>query len=317
MPSLRSRGELAKTSQRSSSRAHYPGSPIPLSSQSDTRIQSRSLHRPPRRNTIDTRHRHSKIIEGASRLSIDDPATQFRKTGVALLRALFTGDSLFRFQQAADRCFNAIDHQSPLPERYRYNPISNSLLLTALLDFGVNGAADLLAPLSTPGLEPLFTAALGFPWTFNFDQSWLRRKSPLHHSPALASHNRNQIQDWHQDGALGVRFPPHPGSPVPMTQLLTLWIPLQACGIDSPGLEFIRRPQPSLLHFTELDDAALRRSFQPEDFWAPTLEPGDGLVFLNSLLHRTHTTPSMKQSRTSIEYRIFPKVGTSQEIKMV
>jgi hypothetical protein len=248
-----------------------------------------------------------KIIEGVSPLSIGDPATQLRETGVALLPAVVAGDSLTRFQQAADRCFNSIDRKTPIPEPYRYNPISNSLLLTALVDFGLSSSEDLLAPLSAPGLESLFAAAIGSPWTFNLDQSWLRRKSPPQQLPARASHNRNQIQDWHQDGALGVHFPTQPCSPVPMTTLLTLWIPLQACGVDRPGLEFIRRPQPSLLHFTELNEAALRSRFPADEFWTPILEPGDGLVFLNNVLHRTRITPSMQQCRTSIEYRIFPK----------
>jgi hypothetical protein len=72
-------------------------------------------------------------------------------------------------------------------------------------------------------------------------------------------------------------------------------------------LEFIRRPQGSLLHFTELEDAALRRRFQPQEFCAPDLESGDGLVFLNGTLHRTYSRPEMRQNRLSVEYRIFPQ----------
>ena len=91
-----------------------------------------------------------------------------------------------------------------------------------------------------------------------------------------------------------------------MTRLLTCWIPLNPCGADSPGLEFICRPQPSLLHFTELGDMALRQRFPQHEFWVPALELGDGLVFLNSVLHRTSARPEMQHSRLSIEYRIFP-----------
>jgi hypothetical protein len=72
-------------------------------------------------------------------------------------------------------------------------------------------------------------------------------------------------------------------------------------------LEFIRSRPQALLHFTELDDATLRQRFRAEDFWAPPLELGDGLVFLNSTLHRTHALPEMRQNRLSIEYRIFPR----------
>jgi hypothetical protein len=94
-----------------------------------------------------------------------------------------------------------------------------------------------------------------------------------------------------------------------MTELVTCWIPLNSCGRDSPGLEFVRSRPAGLLHFTELHHLALRERFAPEEFWAPPLNFGDGLVFLNSTLHRTHSLPEMTQDRLSVEYRIFPVPG--------
>jgi len=235
-------------------------------------------------------------------LPSDDPATQLREQGVVLLQSIFEKDSLFRLKAAAERCFEAIDREEQLPERYQFNRISNSLLLSALLDFGCTDAGELVAPLSAPSLEPLFTAPLCRPWICNMEQSWLRKKFPPHQAPSAQYHD----QGWHQDGALGVSFPKEPGPPLPMTRLLTCWIPLNPCGADSPGLEFIRRPQPSLLHFTELVDTALRQRFPRQEFWAPGLEPGDCLVFLNSVLHRTSARPEMRHTRVSIEYRVFP-----------
>ena len=93
---------------------------------------------------------------------------------------------------------------------------------------------------------------------------------------------------------------------IPIRTLATCWIPLHACGRESPGLEFVRQVQPALLHFTELDDAVLRRRFDPDAFWAPALEFGDGLVFLNHVLHRTHVDAEMRSHRLSLDYRIFP-----------
>ena len=92
-----------------------------------------------------------------------------------------------------------------------------------------------------------------------------------------------------------------------MTRLLTCWLPLNPCGADSPGLEFIRRRQDTLLHFTEIIDNNLRQRFEPGEFWAPALELGDVLVFLNGTLHRTHLQPTMEHDRLSIEYRLFPE----------
>ena len=235
-----------------------------------------------------------------------DQASKLREQGIVLLRDIFQKDSLNLLKKAAERCFELIDRGHSLPERCRFNRFSNSLLLTALLDFGVGGDLELLAPLAAPGLEALFSAAMGQHCTCNLEQSWVRKKF----APLQAPAREYQPQGWHQDGALGVRFPTQPGPAIPMTELITLWIPLNPCGIDSPGLEFVRGPQEALLHFTELDDAALRRRFPSHEFWAPALELGDGLVFLNSVLHRTHANAEMLLHRLSIEYRIFASLPT-------
>jgi hypothetical protein len=223
-----------------------------------------------------------------------------------LLRDVFAKDSLNRLKEAAERCFEQIDRGDSIPDRYRFNRFSHSLLLRALMDFGCGGEEELLAPLAAPGLATLLSAAMGRPWTCNMEQSWVRKKFAPGHAPARGYHP----QGWHQDGALGVRFHAQSDPAPPMTELLTCWIPLNPCGKDSPGLEFVRLPQPALLHFTELDDAALRLRFPSHQFWAPALELGDGLVFLNSVLHRTYTHPEMQFNRLSIEYRIFANLPT-------
>jgi Phytanoyl-CoA dioxygenase (PhyH) len=225
---------------------------------------------------------------------------------MVLLRDLLAEDALKRLKEAAERCFEQIEQGHSPPDRYRFNRFSNSLLLASLLDFGCGSREELLAPLAAPGLEALFSAAMGPEWACNLEQSWVRKKFAPCHAPAGNYHP----QGWHQDGALGVRFPLSPGPDIPMTELLTFWIPLNPCGVDSPGLEFVRRPQASLLHFTELDDGALRRRFPSHQFWAPELELGDGVVFVNSVLHRTHAHPEMRLNRLSIEYRIFAGLPT-------
>jgi hypothetical protein len=206
-------------------------------------------------------------------------------------------------KEAAARCFQAISDGTSLPEHYQFSRSSHSVLLTALLDFGCERVEELAAPLSATRLEHLFSEAMGSEWTCNMEQSWIRKKFAPFQAPTPVYH----LQNWHQDGALGVRFPMEPGPVIPMTELLTCWIPLNPCGIDSPSLEFVRRRQPGLLHFTELDDSALRQRFSPQEFWAPALEFGDGLVFLNDILHRTCLRPEMTHARLSVEYRIFPR----------
>jgi len=235
-------------------------------------------------------------------MSVADWATQLREDGVVLLRGVFAKDALVDLKEAAVRCFEAVETDGALPERYRFNRFSHSMLLTALEDFGC-GAEALVEPLSAPGLGSLFSEALGSEWACNMEQSWVRKKF----APVRAPMRDYHPQGWHQDGALGVQFLGETGPVVPMTELLTCWIPLNRCGGDSPGLEFVRGRQASLLHFTELDDMALRQRFPAREFWAPELEWGDGLVFLNSVLHRTYVRPEMRHDRLSMEYRIFPR----------
>jgi hypothetical protein len=230
----------------------------------------------------------------------ENAATQLRELDVAVLRGVFAKDSLIAFRDAATRCFEAIETDSAFTEYYKFNRFSHSIPLAALADFGCD---DLMQPLSAPGLDALISQAMGNAWSCKLEQSWVRKKF----APMLAPASMYSEQGWHQDGALGVQFPNEPGPTFPMTELLTCWIPLDACGRESPGLEFVRGRQAGLLHFSELDDAALRRRFRPEDFLAPELELGDGLVFLNSVLHRTYTRPEMRRNRLSIEYRIFPR----------
>ena len=235
-------------------------------------------------------------------MAIDEAATQLRDQGTALLRDVFSKDLLTTLNDRSAQCFRAIATDKSLAERYHFNPFSHSVPLSALLDFGYANWEELVEPLFVAGLAPLFSRVMGCEWTWSMEQSWLRKKF----APCQVPNPQYHPQSWHQDGALGVRFPLEPGPVIPMTQLLTCWIPLNLCGCDSPGLEFIRSRQQALLHFTELDDLTLRQRFRVEDFWAPTLELGDGLVFLNSTLHRTHVLPEMRQNRLSIEYRIFP-----------
>ncbi len=187
-------------------------------------------------------------------------------------------------RKAAARCFNKVEAGQALAEHWRYNRFSNSAVVTALRDSGCPDD-QLFAPVSAAGFDPA---------DCRIEDSWVRKKTP----PQFQAHT------WHQDGALGVRFPPEPGTAIPMTPLLTVWVALDSCGLEAPGLELVRRPLDRLLHFTELNDSAVRMRFAAADFWIPALEPGDALVFLGGTLHRTHCRPEMRKSRLSVEYRV-------------
>ena len=160
---------------------------------------------------------------------------------------------------------------------------------------------ELLAPVLSAGLDQLAAEIIGGPVACRLEHSWLRKRFAPRNAPP--GHHPNS---WHQDGGLGVKFPPAPGALPPMTRLVTCWITLDACGRDAPGLELIRHPLDTLLHFTELDDEKLRQRFIAEDFWSPELEPGDTLVMAPGVLHRTYVRPEMRHDRLSVEFRFFP-----------
>jgi len=227
---------------------------------------------------------------------------QLEKHGIALLPGVFPLQALAALQSAATACFQKAEGEGwqAFPETYRYNPLSRSVLLTALEDFGCS-VAQLSAPLAIAGLDALVVEVLGGSVACRPEQAWVRKRYAPFHAPAGYHPN-----SWHQDGGLGVRFPPQAGPATPMTRLLTCWLPLDPCCGDRPVLEFVRCPLDQLLHYTELDDASLRRQFAPEQFWVPELQPGDGLIFQNGTLHRTFVTPQMSQDRLSVEYRFFP-----------
>src|SRR3954447_14607302 len=175
-----------------------------------------------------------------------EPLAKLRNDGVVLLQGSFSLEPLMRLRNAAALCFHAIESGQPLPQPRRYNPLAHSVQITALLDFGIDSETFLLVPLSAPALDAMFRDLIGGPWQCRLEHSWVRKKFAPRNAPVVGY----RLQDWHQDGALGAQFPLQPGPVIPAGNLATCWIPLDACGKQSPGLEFIREPQPALLHFT-------------------------------------------------------------------
>jgi hypothetical protein len=126
-------------------------------------------------------------------------------------------------------------------------------------------------------------------WDLVVSQCWVRRARPPHH--------------WHQDGALRATF----AGGEALLPIVTVWLALTDCGIDAPGLEWVEPPLETLLPPAALTPEAVRACHAPEDFVHPALHAGDAVCFGGGLLHRTHVTPAMAQSRTSVELRFVPR----------
>lgn len=175
---------------------------------------------------------------------------------------------------------------------------SSSLRLAAVPGLAF---ADVVEQLAAAGLLDRCRDMLGGAVACLVDQCWARRQYPASARPA-----RHAAHSWHQDGALAFDFAAHPARPLPATALLamrTCWLPLTDCGVHAPGLEWSTHAIDGLLAPEDLADAAVQARFGPGTSRHPPLRAGDALLFDGALLHRTHVTPSMTRTRTSLELR--------------
>src|ERR1700760_3251072 len=117
-----------------------------------------------------------------------DSSIRLREQGIVLLRNVFATEILGRLKTAAERFFEEIGRERAQPAHYRYNRFSNSVLLTALADFGIGDEEELRAPLSAPGLGRLFSEAMGPAWMCSMEQSWVRKKFAPELAPASGYH---------------------------------------------------------------------------------------------------------------------------------
>jgi hypothetical protein len=156
---------------------------------------------------------------------------------------------------------------------------------------------------------------------------------------------------------IDVRAPrPEPNAPhgphldafsiIPAAFWVQLWIPLEPCGVDAPGLAAVRAPFSEIRDFVGFDPGSPipdpdggpehMHRFRPEmkrlykfgdaDEWAeldahfagriaaPRYEPGDALLLTNWTLHWTTADLSMpRQTRSSVEVR-FPSNASLDDV---
>ena len=193
----------------------------------------------------------------------------------------------------------------------QFVPTASSFTLGAILSDETLGI--LLAGMSAGSAGEWIQDELQGPAACDLDQAWVRRQyAPRHYPPLHAPHG------WHQDGALGFDFLSQGDGDFPpgaMLSMVTCWIALNSCGVESPGVELVTRRFEGLLAPTDLAAERVRARFAPEQFWRPAMEPGDALLFRGDVLHRTHVTPAMTKNRTSIELRFFPANNLPARLK--
>lgn len=97
------------------------------------------------------------------------------------------------------------------------------------------------------------------------------------------------------------------------TMGINLWAALDPIDGTRPGLEMLVRRQHRAFpvvpgHMVgvppyRIPDEAVRGVFADDDFVAPRMEVGDGMLFLFSTVHRSHWTDDMTQTRRNAELR--------------
>jgi ectoine hydroxylase-related dioxygenase (phytanoyl-CoA dioxygenase family) len=175
---------------------------------------------------------------------------------------------------------------------------SGSLRLRAL---GPATFADLCTTLWASAAGHAVRAAVGSAWSTPLvclsAQCWARRQFPARLRPP-----GQHPHQWHQDGALACRFDPAVDVES-LAPIITVWVPLTACGDDAPSLEWIEPSPPRLLSPQELTDEALAHRHGLAARRQARLDAGDALVFGPALVHRSHVGPDMTRPRTSVELR--------------
>ena len=94
---------------------------------------------------------------------------------------------------------------------------------------------------------------------------------------------------------------------------ITVWIPFNNCGIDSPSLKILKENVYNVLPCDkELSNRCIDKSYSEKlkikDFYSPSYEIGDLVLFKSLKVHGTHLNPNMVKSRRSADLRFFSKL---------
>jgi hypothetical protein len=114
-------------------------------------------------------------------------------------------------------------------------------------------------------------------------------------SPQVSS----MVTGMHQDGNFT-------GS-MDIGRSVQFWVPLDPCGEDAPGMEFVPVGLSGILPHGDtinVSPSALSM-FSPEARFRPVFSPGDVMVFNSETLHGTWSRPEMTKERFNLEFRVF------------
>jgi hypothetical protein len=159
-------------------------------------------------------------------------------------------------------------------------------------------------------LYDILQSIIGSDWQ-QTSASQIRRMAPVRDK------NWGSTTTYHLDAQWGIDH----------LYIVNVWVPFTPCGHTAPGLEFLLTPAADIRAYSQYDPsiplepagpggvsprmnydlfepAEIKKHYAAESFWAPSMNPGDVILFSNWCTHRTWITPDMDQTRISLEWRL-------------
>lgn len=235
-----------------------------------------------------------------------DAAEEIRQFGSAVLRDVWQAEHVARLRSAI---VSFCDHRADLIVQGRVDPVmqhyhdTGTTVLTWLIYEGL--------------IEPEFLSSMfrgsfyhGVCRAYFGDDRLYAAPERIGSRNIRPPYSASATLPFHQDSVEQDRS---------ILRVLNCWMPLdEGAGLTAPGVELVRHPGHPIQLRKDNAGAKQVSGYQAvaidhdwivaeygDAFHAPILAPGDGLVFSQDVIHRTHITQQMTRPRIGFEFRVF------------
>jgi hypothetical protein len=140
------------------------------------------------------------------------------------------------------------------------------------------------------------------------------RPSPEAHARRVSPRPDQQGQGWQEPIHFHIDAQYH----MPQKFGVNVWVPVDGCGVDAPGMQVVLEPLQAVIDYVGYDPAgmsfdtlrleainsgAFLDRYAADRLYRPQMALGDVLLMHNWTLHGTYCTPDMVKARRSFELR--------------
>jgi ectoine hydroxylase-related dioxygenase (phytanoyl-CoA dioxygenase family) len=230
-------------------------------------------------------------------------AQYLQNYGCVLIRNVFSYNKIQKIYDMAKDYYRFLENCKnncqidAIPQDYQFNYSKNSMSIFPFHE-DHNWDDSIFKLFIDSHLLELMNLLLGNKFFFELQASRMRKHYDYK--------QQFSILPYHQDGTV-VKVAEKIIVSGRRTKMLTCFIPLTSCGIDSPSLELIPLKFKWLFPKKILSKvlASIENLFIDSHLWHPQLEVGDVLIFDAMNIHRTYITEVMNRERISMDIRIF------------